>query len=455
MKVDTPKGIKHITLENVGLVHGFLTSIVSMQLLNERGLHWSSRAPTKLEFEDGSLACTLFQSGRHILFNNPDKFRPNTTLMARLTYDPKLRTLTEAKLHRIIAHASSDVISHINGPCYGINIDRLEPSPKTVKCTTCSLAKSKNIISRRTGSETPRSRKPFHTLFWDAIVMEEAYNSEKYVSHFYCPDSHFNFVFTCRSKREFKLTIRTVIQIINTQWEAKVKIIRLDGETSLIEECRNLTTEQGIICQTSSPNTPEQNGSAERSGGVLFIKARAMILEASLPTNLWPEVVGCAAYIANRTPIRQLGWKTPFEIVNNSKPSYAHLREYGCRAYALNKSIPHSKKLDSRAHLGHLIGYDSTNIFKIWIPSKNKVIRTRDVTFDEEKFYDPGDLDLGAVLPESAEKLLQIIDIPEADDEEIQFENNDSIINYIPTNPENITNIPSHDSKDSITKVEE
>ncbi|KAL3954369.1 hypothetical protein ACCO45_009932 [Purpureocillium lilacinum] len=46
------------------------------------------------------------------------------------------------------------------------------------------------------------------------------------------------------------------------------------------------------------------------------------------------------------------------------------------------------KKLDPRAHIGYLVGYDSTNIFRIWVPHKGKVIASRDVIFDERTFFD-------------------------------------------------------------------
>ena len=44
-------------------------------------------------------------------------------------------------------------------------------------------------------------------------------------------------------------------------------------------------------------------------------------------------------------------------------------------------------KLNPRAHIGYLVGYNSTNIYRIWIPHKGKVISTRDVIFDEETFF--------------------------------------------------------------------
>ncbi|KAI1001313.1 hypothetical protein K3495_g6890 [Podosphaera aphanis] len=77
----------------------------------------------------------------------------------------------------------------------------------------------------------------------------------------------------------------------------------------------------------------------------------------------------------------------------------------------------------------------------IWIPSKNKVIRTRDATFDEKTFYDPKDLDIGAVFRESAEDIIQAIDIPEWKnwESETNIEDEDIIVD-VPFNPYDIEN---------------
>jgi hypothetical protein len=51
-------------------------------------------------------------------------------------------------------------------------------------------------------------------------------------------------------------------------------------------------------------------------------------------------------------------------------------------------------KLDPRAYIGYLISYNSTNIYRIWIPYKGIVISTRDVgnaklqiNINKSKFY--------------------------------------------------------------------
>jgi hypothetical protein len=63
------------------------------------------------------------------------------------------------------------------------------------------------------------------------------------------------------------------------------------------------------------------------------------------------------------------------------------MRPIGCRAYVLNRSLKRADKLKLRALIGHLVGYDSTNIFRIWLPIKDEVIRTQDVVFEPTKFY--------------------------------------------------------------------
>jgi hypothetical protein len=64
------------------------------------------------------------------------------------------------------------------------------------------------------------------------------------------------------------------------------------------------------------------------------------------------------------------------------------MRLIGCRAYVLNQSLKRADKLELRALISHLVSYDSTNIFRIWLPTKDQVIRTQDVVFEPTKFYE-------------------------------------------------------------------
>ena len=89
------------------------------------------------------------------------------------------------------------------------------------------------------------------------------------------------------------------------------------------------------------------------------------------------------------------------------------MTKYRSKAYAFIHKITKRGKLDLRCYIGYLVGYNSTNIFRIWIPSKGKVIRTRDVRFDSNSSYNPLDLDIGIIIKEKAEELIETLELPE------------------------------------------
>ena len=73
-------------------------------------------------------------------------------------------------------------------------------------------------------------------------------------------------------------------------------------------------------------------------------------------------------------------------------PSTTHLKVYGCRAYPLVYNIGKLEKLEPRTEIKYLLGYNSTNIFRIWVPERYRIVWIRDVTFDESQKYHPDDL---------------------------------------------------------------
>ena len=118
---------------------------------------------------------------------------------------------------------------------------------------------------------------------------------------------------------------------------------------------------------------------------------------ANLPEILQPEMLTCAAYLLNRSPTKSLNQETPIGYLErlsgnqNSQPSLNHLVPYRCRAYSYIKKQPKLDRLEPRAHIGYLVGYISTNVFRIWIPSQKTIVETRDVVFDVTKRYNPQD----------------------------------------------------------------
>ena len=173
-----------------------------------------------------------------------------------------------------------------------------------------------------------------------------------------------------------------------------------------------------------------------------------MRIGARLPHDLWQETVNSAVYLFNRTPRYSNNWQTPYERFYTyldqevgtdlepilRRPQLAYLKAYGCRAYAMTKDAQLKKKrlfkLDPRAHIGYLVGYDSTNIYRIWIPHQGKVISTRDVIFDKNILFDRKKEALIDALIRAKDAFIQKVTLPKklVTNTQIVQEDDDTIV---------------------------
>ncbi|EKG08999.1 Integrase catalytic core, partial [Macrophomina phaseolina MS6] len=408
INTNTPKGTSFIKLTKVTYVPSYMANLVSLSALEEKGVFFDHRQQ-RLE-RDGVTICNVQRiNGLYYLEFNPTSQESAIRASAASAFAARATTLDI--WHRTLAHAGPEPLLHLNEATTGALIHPQEADqPLNPHCDTCSFAKAHQIISKTTNKEEDSSR-PFYRVSYDLIQFQPAYNGDRFVTHLECTACNFNLARTHRYKSDTTDVLRDLIHLIQTRFQGKITFFRTDNETSLDSDFHQFLANKGITLETSSPGTPAQNGHAERSGSVLITKARSMRIGANLPQNLWPEIVTAAAYLANRTPQRKINWMTPFQHVTQSKPDLSHLRVYGCKAFPLRKDIKRSHKLEERAHLGFLVGYNSRNIFRVWIPSQKRVVRSRDVTFDETAFYKPEELDLGHVIKEP---LPELYDLPDA-----------------------------------------
>ena len=147
--------------------------------------------------------------------------------------------------------------------------------------------------------------------------------------------------------------------------------------------------------------------------------ARKLRIKGNLPHKLWPYMVAHATRLLNRIPIQRKKWQTPFEMVHGRKPNLSQHRIIGSLAYVLIKNQrnrPSTAKLKEKAIKGWLVGLDATNIYKVWIPHLDRVVRSRDVRIDEKVKYNP---DYDTTVPESGQTLTIIINEIDLDEEDM------------------------------------
>src|SRR6202050_343258 len=102
---------------------------------------------------------------------------------------------------------------------------------------------------------------------------------------------------------------------------------------------------QMIHHETTSPDTPEQNGDAEHQNRTIFDCVHTVLIDAGLPLFLFAEAVNYIVHTKNRHSTSALTNTTPYEVRFNKKPDISQLRPFGCKAYVYGRS-PKRRKLD-------------------------------------------------------------------------------------------------------------
>jgi hypothetical protein len=177
--------------------------------------------------------------------------------------------------------------------------------------------------------------------------------------------------------QEFKVEVENLT-------DKKINTIRSDnggGYTSkeIVASCN----EAGIRRELIVPHNPQQNGVAERKKRTIEESIKAMMNDQNISMFLWGETTMTVVYVQNRSPHRILKNMTPKEAFSRKKPSVEHLKIFGCPIY-IHVPKDKRKKLEPSGKRGIFIGYsESSNAYRIYVPSQQNIEISRDVTFDK------------------------------------------------------------------------
>ncbi|KAE8692869.1 Detected protein of unknown function [Hibiscus syriacus] len=168
----------------------------------------------------------------------------------------------------------------------------------------------------------------------------------------------------------------------------KVKRLRSDnGGEYINNRFRDFCTNNGIKMETTVSMTPQQNDVAERMNITLNERARSMRIHARLPKLLWVEAINTAAYLINCGPLVPLDGGIPEEVWSKKEINLSHLRMFGCISYVHIDSAERSK-LDVKSNKCVFVGYGGDELgYRFWEYENRKIIRSRDVIFNENVMY--------------------------------------------------------------------
>ncbi|CAL9025927.1 unnamed protein product [Prunus brigantina] len=108
---------------------------------------------------------------------------------------------------------------------------------------------------------------------------------------------------------------------MKTQFNAQIQILRSDNGGEFINhDFQTYFQQHGIIHETTCPQTPEQNGVAERKNRHLLETARALLIGTHVPRHYWDDAIVTAVHLINRMPSGVLTFKTPLQVLAQHKP---------------------------------------------------------------------------------------------------------------------------------------
>ncbi|KAJ1580805.1 hypothetical protein NDA12_006938 [Ustilago hordei] len=178
-------------------------------------------------------------------------------------------------------------------------------------CNCCSQAKQTR--ARMTSSKTERAQAPLELVHIDLMTDLKGHPNYHHALIVVDDSSSYVYVKPLLSKAEAFPALKAWIKTAEIATDHTLKCIRSDNGTEWssfgAEEWKR---EAGFRWQKTTPYVSAQNGRAERMIRSLQEKMRAMLVQRSVPKELWPYAIMAAGHTLNLTPSTEAN-RVPYE----------------------------------------------------------------------------------------------------------------------------------------------
>lgn len=152
-------------------------------------------------------------------------------------------------------------------------------------------------------------------------------------------------------KRKAELYLTQFVIFIENQTGKNVKRLRLNQDREFgVQELDFQTKESEIKIELTIVYSPEINGIAKRTNGLVAFKARCLLFDAAINIgqSFWLEAFSTAIYLLNRSlstfPNHDCRLAVQLRVYNSTNENYipdlSYIRTFGCRMYT---KIPDEK----------------------------------------------------------------------------------------------------------------
>lgn len=183
--------------------------------------------------------------------------------------------------------------------------------------------------------------------------------------------SKYAWVKILKAKSQAEEELKGIVNSIENKKEKSVKRIITDGGGEFVNQnMKSWLREKGITHITTTRNTPQNNGTAERMNRTIMEKARTIRIDTDMPKYLWAELVSTSAFLYNRNQ------KTnPYLNMWGVEPKLTHIKPVGSQCFYSVHHFQNLGKLDPRCRKGKLIGFDEEmKAYRVWNPESGSVV---------------------------------------------------------------------------------
>ena len=205
--------------------------------------------------------------------------------------------------------------------------------PKAV-CDVCHYARHKKLPYKISLNKAVSPYELLHFDIWGPLSIHSIHGNSYFltaVDDF----SRFTWVILLKSKAEVRDHVQNFIKLIEKQYSARVKVVRMDN--GLEFAMPQFYASKGIMHHTTYVESPQQNGRVERKHQHVLNVGRALLFQSKLPKQFWSYAIFHATYIINRVPSNLLENKSPYFLLHKHTPNLHDLKVFGylCNASTL------------------------------------------------------------------------------------------------------------------------
>jgi len=181
--------------------------------------------------------------------------------------------------HRWLGHLNEQYMQQLKTMSDNLKISKAD----NFQCETCIMAKheKKPFKGHRT-----RATKPLQIIHTNVCgpITPKTWDNKRYILTFFDDFRHFTVVYLLETKAQVYEFFQSYEAMVTSKFSHKIMKLRCDNRGEYSSNLiKNFCEQKGILLEYTTAYTPQMNGQAERLNRSLIEKARAMIIDSSIP----------------------------------------------------------------------------------------------------------------------------------------------------------------------------